>query len=544
MRLQCRNLGGLALLCAGLLAISAVGRPVLGQTDNLDPSSRTQIRYGVGRDAAAGTQDSTTALADATDGQKPAWKPKRTYEAPRVGSRNSGAPADAGPSLDGTPTKDKDQPAARQPRRIARGDVVHSSYSPPAPDSSDATTNNPSKASHSRRQPGMVDNFAKEFTPQPTYNNSYGYRPRMRVAMADQGSGATAPSGSTPMGSSAGPAPMGSVMRGGEELPHGGPLGPMSNGDMIPPDAEWDGGEPMPGVGGNCDSCGSCGSCCCRPLCCLFCCDWWDEWGQDLSVFAGTQAFKGPVDQGFNGDFGFHEGINWGSPLWDAAGIGAQVGANVEESDMSRTNATDRHRNQYFFTAGLFHRPECGCGWQGGLVWDYLSDSFVDDFTVSQLRGNLSYVFNCHEIGFWFSAGMTDKKLSSSTDTETIVTRYKPIDLYAFYYGHHFCNGGEGRIWGGFTGGTGGLVGADFSVPISNKLSIDSGFNYAIPHRTGSDEVPPEGWNLSISLVFHPFSCSHASYCSPYRPLFNVADNGSFMVDRQVRTQTVRTGGG
>jgi hypothetical protein len=264
---------------------------------------------------------------------------------------------------------------------------------------------------------------------------------------------------------------------------------------------------------------------------------------QDFSAFGGVQGFKGPVDQGLNGDFGFHEGINWGSPLWDAMGIGAQIGVNVEQSDLSRTNATDLHRNQYFFTAGLFHRPDCAWGWQGGLVFDYLNDSFVDDFTVSQLRGDLSYVFNCHEVGFWFTAGIHDTKFTtiSGTDTEvtTSTTTYKPIDLYAIYYGHRFCNGGEGRIWGGFTGGTGGLVGADFSIPITDKLSIDSGFNYAIPHSVGSNQTPPEGWNLAISLVWHPGCRAREAYCSPYRPLFDVADNGSFMVNRELKSSSV-----
>jgi hypothetical protein len=430
-------------------------------------------------------------------------------------------------------------------RRATRGDVVRSSYSPPsapAPANSsqsyDSNSYQPLYGGRVRRQPGIMDNVTREFSPRDTfdnsYNNSYGYRPRStRLAMADQG--AAPRSSGSPMGES--------VMRGGEEVPHGMTV-PMQPGEMPPPDGQFiDGEGPMQG---GCDSCGGggcggCGSCCCRPICCLFCCEWWDQWAQDMSIFAGTQAFKGPVDQGFNGDFGFHEGINWGSPLWDAMGLGAQIGAAVDQSDLSRTNATDQHRNQYFFTAGLFHRPECGCGWQGGLVWDYLSDQFVDDFTLSQLRGDLSYVFNCHEIGFWFTAGVSDKKLFSSTDTTETTIRYKPIDLYAFYYGHRFCNGGEGRIWGGFTGGTGGLVGADFSVPVSDKLSLESGFNYAIPHRVDGSDVPPESWSLTINLVWHPFSCAHASYCSPYRPLFNVADNGSFMVDRQVRTTTLPT---
>ena len=224
-----------------------------------------------------------------------------------------------------------------------------------------------------------------------------------------------------------------------------------------------------------------------------------------------------------------------GSPLWDAMGLGAQIGFEADQSDLSRTNATDLHRNQYFFTAGLFHRPSCEWGWQGGLVFDYLNDDFVDNFTVSQLRGDLSYIFNNNAIGFWFTKGVHDTKfMSVNTETETtITTTYKPIDLYAFYYGRRFCNGGEGRIWGGFTGGTGGLVGADFSIPINDKLSIDSGFDYAIPHGVGAETIPAEGWNLAISLVWHPFCQSRDACNSSYQPLFDVANNGSFMVNRE-----------
>ena len=184
----------------------------------------------------------------------------------------------------------------------------------------------------------------------------------------------------------------------------------------------------------------------------------------------------------------------------------------------------------------MFHRPTCPWGWQGGLVFDYLNDSFVDNITVSQLRGNLSYVFDCHEVGFWFTAGMHDTTFASApTDSTPFSITYKPIDLYAFYYGHRFCNGGEGRIWGGFTGGTGALVGADFSVPVCDNLALESDFDYAIPRGVGSNSIPPESWNLSISLVWHPFCGARASYDSSYRPLFNVANNGTFMIDREVQ---------
>ncbi len=334
-----------------------------------------------------------------------------------------------------------------------------------------------------------------------------------------------------------------------EELPQGQPL----HGDVPMMDGPWsgemEGGPPSPGCSnGQCSNNGGCnnggcnnGGCntgCCMPFCGLLCGDWYEEWFSDLNVFTGVQGFKGPVDQGVNGDFGFHEGLNWGSALWDAMGIGTQIGFEESHSDLSRTNATNQHRNQSFLTAGFFHRPACNVGWQGGVVYDYLNDSFVDDFTVSQVRGDLSYVFNCHEIGFWFSAGVFDKTLTTTRALAAVTTSsitYSPIDMYAFYYGHHFCNGAEGRIWGGFTGGTGALVGADVSVPMSDCFALESSFNYIIPRGVGGGDVPPESWNLSMNLVWHPGGRTHQSYASAYRPLFNVADNGSFMVNRRVQ---------
>ena len=144
---------------------------------------------------------------------------------------------------------------------------------------------------------------------------SYNGRPqRVRLAMVDK-DGMPHSVVSQPMNSDARPA---------EDMPQGIPLDnngiPQVDGNWSEDDGGPPGNCPTCGNGGNCGSCGGCG---CRPLCCLFCRDWWEQTCPDLSISAGTQGFKGPIDQGLNGDFGFHEGINWGSPFWDAMGIGA-----------------------------------------------------------------------------------------------------------------------------------------------------------------------------------------------------------------------------
>jgi hypothetical protein len=558
------RMGRLVGLGCGLVAASSIIGAVVAQTDNSDSwSGRTQIRYGMVRDTGASTKDgdsdtSTDVPPPATHGH---WAPsrgepspfapktppkenvaeapqpsRRTYEAPRAGSKADPPKDDAasdGPSLDAPTSVHADTPRRPFPRRTTtRGDIVHSSYSPA--ENQDGYSSAPPPPTQPRRQNGWVDNMSKQFshsdggmsaTPSQRSDTSYGYRPRRtRLAMADQSVIAHPADGQ----------PVESPMHAGEELPPGAHLG---NGhmDMGPPNGEWIEGESPPGNCGG-DDCG--GSCCCRPLCALLCGPWWDEWCQDLSIYSGEQSFVGPVDQGVNANFGFHEGINWGSPLWDEIGLGAQIGIEADQSDLSGIFSADttHSRRQYFFTAGLFHTPECACGWQGGLVWDYLNDNSLDDFTVSQLRGDLSYVFNCNEIGFWFTAGVSDKTLVSSNNFNGIrsTVTYSAIDLYAFYFGHKFCNGAEGRVWGGWTGGgMGGLFGGDFSVPLSDQLSLDTTFNYRIPNSLPNDAVPIESWNLGISVVWRPWHHGCGECCDPYRPLFDVANNGTFMVTRK-----------
>jgi len=39
----------------------------------------------------------------------------------------------------------------------------------------------------------------------------------------------------------------------------------------------------------------------------------------------------------------------------------------------------------------------------------------------------------------------------------------------------------------------------------------------------------PAAWNLGLNLVYYPAGRSRRSLASPYRPLFEVADNGSMI---------------
>ncbi len=259
---------------------------------------------------------------------------------------------------------------------------------------------------------------------------------------------------------------------------------------------------------------------------------WW--WGQDLTVFAGVHDFRNPIDAVLtsnNSNFGFQEGMNFGMPIWHTLGLDGQIGFEVTQSDLAGTVEDTDTRNQFFLTAGLFHRPHCGEGLQYGLVYDWLHDEYFENFDVAQLRGELSWVWNCrNDIGFWFATG-----ISNSDSRLDLADRYEAIDQYNFFYRRRFCGGGDARVWGGFTGsgltpsgGTmAGLIGADFEVPIARGFAFEGGFNYLIPSGGGNRAFSEETWNLGCNLVW--YFGANAPCFDPDRPLFDVADNGSFM---------------
>jgi len=225
--------------------------------------------------------------------------------------------------------------------------------------------------------------------------------------------------------------------------------------------------------------------------------------------------------------------VNWGVPLVE--GIGVQLGGDYVTTDP--TGDDFGHRDQYFATTAIFHRPSCDCGWQGGLALDYMHETWDGDNSVhtpinlAQVRGNVSYVSGCREFGFWGTTGVRDCNTDlNETDAGTIHVR--AADIYAAYFAKHMECGGQFTVWGGYANQLGGMIGADISVPLNCTLALDTGFNYVIPQTTsGSDRADPqayESWTVGVNLVWHP--CCHARdyYCDPYRPLFDAADNKTF----------------
>jgi hypothetical protein len=267
-------------------------------------------------------------------------------------------------------------------------------------------------------------------------------------------------------------------------------------------------------------------------------CPW--TWYENLSLMGGAQGFKGPVDEGRNGNFGFNYGANWGGPLWNQMGIGYQVGGRIVHSNFQGNQTlgviSEDDRTQYFVTAGIFHRPRSTI-WQWGVVIDWLDDSYYLDMSMAQIRAELALVNRWgNEIGFKVASGTDSDSAQRIVNMMLITETWEPTDRYEMFLRRHFAGGGEGRISGGASGNGDGLLGLDFWFPFASNCAMEGGVSYLKPHEgRGLEGQPQEQWGISINLVWYPGHTARTASGSRWRPLMGVADNSSMFVDK---TQT------
>ena len=112
------------------------------------------------------------------------------------------------------------------------------------------------------------------------------------------------------------------------------------------------------------------------------------------------------------------------------------------------------------------------------------------------------------------------------------ISRWEAADQYLLFYRVHGKRGGEGRFYGGWSDDSDGILGADMLLPVHDRWSVQTGFTYMIPDaRDGVDGSREEAWNISLALVWHWDCRARTSHDNPYRPLFNVANNGYMIID-------------
>lgn len=254
----------------------------------------------------------------------------------------------------------------------------------------------------------------------------------------------------------------------------------------------------------------------------------------NIILAAGVQGFTNPVNDGSSGSFGFHQAVNYGGPLpfLGNSGFGVQLGVRTLQSNLSGSALTDEERTQTFFTTGAFRRTTCGL--QGGLVFDMFRDDWFTEIQVNQLRGEFSYRFpSRHEWGYRFASGGSTDVAGAPQGNGTVT--WGTHGLHKFFYRSRLwrCPGSMGSLYAGFTGGQDGLIGSDAFLPLNHILGLQTSYTYLVPRESrGQGGAANEAWNLSLSLVFN-LRGTGPQRESIFTPFLEVADNGSFIVDRK-----------
>lgn len=317
--------------------------------------------------------------------------------------------------------------------------------------------------------------------------------------------------------------------REGEIIYESGPLPSMGNAVDVGP-CEACGEDACAGCGteGECASCGTwdgCGRADCEQ-CISLCLPRF----RHLTLFGGVQGFKGPRDNGTNSNFGFHEGfaVSGRAPFVGWRGIGYQFGYRTTQTRLHGDLVDQDGRSQHFLTGGLFRRSQVGL--QYGVAYDWLRDDLTEEVDLSQLRTELSVLGpRGGEVGF---LGMFHTNSENVFDGNA-TTEFQSVNQYLLFFRRRFENCGEGRLWGGFTDNDAGIFGGEFLVPLDDRWSLSGGFNYLIPEEDSPPQAAiQEAWNIGISLVWHWRCDAKAAQNSPFRPLFNVADNGTMIIGR------------
>jgi hypothetical protein len=249
----------------------------------------------------------------------------------------------------------------------------------------------------------------------------------------------------------------------------------------------------------------------------------------------GTNVWSGDG----SGSFGFQQSLQWSTPVPGLfyGEMGAQVGARTVQANLSGAEFTADGRNQLYLTAGLFRRADYGL--QGGLVIDYLAERWYLNTDLVQLRGELSYMFEPnHEFGFRFTSGMQSSSsggfilndvgaLTSAGGTFSAVDQYRLFTRHALSLEHASYL----ELSAGWSDEKHGIFGAMIETVVSSQLNLQSSFTMGVPGGADSEgDHQQEQWQVGLMLVWTPSRPRMSGLQDYYRPLFEVADPGSFWV--------------
>lgn len=250
---------------------------------------------------------------------------------------------------------------------------------------------------------------------------------------------------------------------------------------------------------------------------------------------AGTNPWSGDG----SGSFGFQESLQWSTPIPGLfyGEMGAQVGVRTVQANLEGAEFTADGRSQVYLTAGMFRRADYGL--QGGLVVDYLAERWYLNTDLVQLRGELSYMFEpCHEFGFRFANGMQSSSSGGFilNDAGTLVSTsgtLTALNQYRLFTRHMLDQESATffEISAGWTDKKHAVIGAMIETAICSQVNLQSSFNLGIPgDAVAVADHQQEQWQAGLMLVWTPSRSCFSGLQDYYRPLFEVADPGSFWV--------------
>ena len=229
--------------------------------------------------------------------------------------------------------------------------------------------------------------------------------------------------------------------------------------------------------------------------------------GGGTTYFVGIDGSKQPQDYGVNANLGLRLSAEYSGPLWDAAGVGFQIGSAVEWSDNAVRvyeligQVTERFQNHT--TAGVFARGTSSgstlsdrLGW--ALAVDHLYQDGYDSVSLFQLRGRLqSEATSRDSIGVTGRFELDDATARFGGENVTL----RSINQYDLFWRHYFATGvqttasvGVAERHGEHNAVTGPspsfdeafVVGADFLAPVSTSVAIYGETNLIFPADTGT----------------------------------------------------------
>ena len=273
---------------------------------------------------------------------------------------------------------------------------------------------------------------------------------------------------------------------------------------------------------------------------------------QNTQLEAGFVGMRSPRDLYDSGNFGGDFAINWGSVQPVLGGLHIQAGVRSVFTDLNGTSGSNRMingfparedcRSQFFWTAGLYYRSsECGDGLSLGFVYDSLHDDYYRKVDLRQIRAELSYSFmGCGALGFRGAFRLNKDKVElfgPIANLTSIAEEASASNYYTMFYRRQFEQGGEATVFGGVTEWSEGLVGVKAEAPLTESFALKLAGTYVFArerhdnpdsiryHLTKREE---EAWNMSMGVVWYLGGGARNTVGSQ-RPLFDVADNGSFL---------------